>query len=649
MKNYAMLKETPGQRAHFSYPGSYLVLYENAENCGIGIKILKISQDRNAALVSPGFLSLTVLREGREVFSPDSPVETTFEPEVISSLWHGDDLTVCGRYFFLDAHTLQFSVEIKVEVDMDGLELKLASRLNQNALTSAYWLDGNVSFGSATLKSPDSRSTMPFSTIYWAFLMMDEWGTLPSGSEDLSKNLKVPSMKAGQTLTFYVIMPFALNNPGFFREKLAAGLLFYAKADRQLPRIRQARKKLFSELPALPVPWLKENKLYYHAVTALLNNTLQPNQSEFNGTSFNGRTACYPCKGGYDGCWYWDSAFHVTAMSRFAPEKARDNAAIHLENLTVESAPGWVLPNTSWADGASSFGWVKGITVQPPFMIWALGKYFSHTRDIEFIRQHYSTLVKMHRWWYENRDPEKSGLCGYRNGFESGMDNSSRWLFSGGRRSVSGSTAIHRAQKPMLHLKAVDLNSFLLIEKRQLAGFAELLGKKQEAITFQQEIETLEKLISEYLYDAKRNIFVDYDWARKKHSPVIAISSFMPLWAGVTLREDLAEQMLKNYLLNEDYFYGDYPFPSVSFADPDFDSRAMWRGGVWMNFNYFCIRALRRYGFNQEIDRIKRKIFKMVKSNPSIGEWYDSRNGRTLSKQEFGWTAAFLIELLNEK
>ena len=123
----------------------------------------------------------------------------------------------------------------------------------------------------------------------------------------------------------------------------------------------------------------------------------------------------------------------------------------------------------------------------------------------------------------------------------------------------------------------------------------------------------------------------------------------MPLWAGVTLREDLAEQMLENYLLNEDYFYGDYPFPSVSFADPDFDSQAMWRGGVWMNFNYFCIRALRRYGFNQEIDRIKRKIFKMVKSNPSIGEWYDSRNGRTLSKQEFGWTAAFLIELLNEK
>jgi ribonuclease D len=73
------------------------------------------------------------------------------------------------------------------------------------------------------------------------------------------------------------------------------------------------------------------------------------------------------------------------------------------------------------------------------------------------------------------------------------MDNSSRWLFSGGRRSVSGSTAIHRAQKPMLHLKAVDLNSFLLIEKRQLASFAELLGKKQ-AKTVTCTLETAKKI-----------------------------------------------------------------------------------------------------------------------------------------------------------
>lgn len=648
MKNYAILKETSEGRAHFSFPGSYLVLYENADISGLGIKILKISLDRSAALVSPCFLSLSVSQSGKQIITSDSLVETTFEPEVISSIWRGNGIKVHGQYFFLDEHTLQFSGEIKAELDADDLELKFNSTLNDKTLSGSYWEDGGVSLGTVIVKSPDARSTMPFSSIYWAYIMAPEWQTSSSETGSWQKSMKIKKLKTEHTLRFHVVIPFALNNPGFFREKLAAGKEYLTLANRQLRRERKARKKLFSDLPALPTRWMKAGRIYRHAVNVLLNNTLQPNMLEFNGISFNGHTACYPCKGGYDGCWYWDSAFHVMALSRFAQDLARDNAAIHLENISPEGAAGWVLPNTSWVNGVSSFGWTKGIISQPPFMIWALGKYLSNTKDIQFIRQHFSTMIKMHRWWYEHRDPEKSGLCGYRNGFESGMDNSPRWLFSEGRRRGSSETSVQRAQKPMLHLKAVDLNSFLLIEKMQLANFAELIGNNEDAASFRLEAEALEKMICEFLYDETRNIFVDYDFKRNKHSPVIAISSFMPLWAGVRMPDELAKKMLKNYLLSNKFFYSDYPFPSVSFADPDFDSKAMWRGGIWMNFNYFCVRALRRYGFDDEINQIKRKIFKMVKDNPSIGEWYDSKNGTTLSKQEFSWTAAFLIELLNE-
>ena len=123
-------------------------------------------------------------------------------------------------------------------------------------------------------------------------------------------------------------------------------------------------------------------------------------------------------------------------------------------------------------------------------------------------------------------------------------------------------------------MKAVDLNSFLLIEKRTLANFADILGDASAAASWRKEADNLATLIIERHYDAVRNIFVDYDYKRKLHSPVLAISSLMPLWAGVTLAKEKAHSMLENYLLNKEYFYGEYPFPSVAFNDPDFDPKA---------------------------------------------------------------------------
>lgn len=648
-ENYAVLRETPERRAHFSSPGSYLVLYENAECQGIGIKTLKISLDRNAGLLSKNFLSVTLNDRSGELCNRKTAVETVFKPESISSTWKSEGLHVSGRYFFLDMHTLQFAGEIGSEVSRDDLSIEISGDLVKDIKFGGYCMNEDLLTGHAMLKSPDYRSTMPFHNMHWAFLSDRPLSKQFSDSDKSFRCvLTVGQLKAGEIFKFNFIIPFAMNNPGFFRERLTSARKHLASAGKNYAVRQEEAKRFFDGLPPLESKLEKWRMLYEHAVTALMNNTLKPSPLEFNGGSFGSHTGCYPCKGGYDGCWYWDSAFHVAALSRFAPDLARDNAEIHLENINPDGAAGWILPNTSWKNGDSGFGHVNGITSQPPFMTWALGKYYSHTGDRDFIAKWYPKLITMHRWWYSCRDADQSGLCEYRNGFESGLDNSSRWLFQDGKRVVAD-VAMTRAQLPTQHLKAVDLNSFLLIEKRTLANFADILGDSSAAASWRKEADKLAGLIIERHYDPDRNIFVDYDYKRKLHSPVLAISSFMPLWAGVPLAKEKAHSMLENYLLNKEYFYGEYPFPSVAFNDPDFDPKAMWRGGIWMNFNYFAVRAMRRYGLDCEITAVKNRIFKYAFNNPSIGEWYDAFTGETLSKQEFGWTSAFLIELLFEK
>ena len=40
--------------------------------------------------------------------------------------------------------------------------------------------------------------------------------------------------------------------------------------------------------------------------------------------------------------------------------------------------------------------------------------------------------------------------------------------------------------------------------------------------------------------------------------------------------------------------------PSISRSQPEFYSKDMWRGPVWININYLIARGLERYGFREE-------------------------------------------------
>ena len=57
------------------------------------------------------------------------------------------------------------------------------------------------------------------------------------------------------------------------------------------------------------------------------------------------------------------------------------------------------------------------------------------------------------------------------------------------------------------------------------------------------------------------------------------------------------------------------PISTIAQTDKMF-STDMWRGGVWLNLNYFVIKGLMNYGYNELAEELKNKTIEMV------NKWY---------------------------
>ncbi len=127
------------------------------------------------------------------------------------------------------------------------------------------------------------------------------------------------------------------------------------------------------------------------------------------------------------------------------------------------------------------------------------------------------------RAWFRGYRLTRDFYQGDRAMRESGFDTSDRFgPFSG---------ATH-------HYAPVCLNSLLYRYERDMAHFAHLLGRPQDARLWDRRANARAAAIERYLWQPKLGVFADYDFVRGKPSTYAFITSLYPLWAGVATREE---------------------------------------------------------------------------------------------------------------
>lgn len=368
------------------------------------------------------------------------------------------------------------------------------------------------------------------------------------------------------------------------------------------------------------------------------------------------------------GFWAWDTWKQAVGVSKFDPALAQSQIRSMFDYQVKASSPtrpqdaGMIPDVLFYNDPARGGGNWNERNSKPPLAAWAVWQTYRRGGDAAFLREMYPKLAAYHAWWYRNRDHDHDGLAEYgatvdplnnseeerrlAAAWESGMDNAPRFDAERGTAMLENRDASGRLVGYSLNQESVDLNSYLVAEKRYLATIARRLGDRRAAARYEAQARELTGKVRARMYDPASAFF--YDSGIETGKPLTergrGIEGAIPLWAGVAARDQGAA--VRGRLVDPAEFATKVPFPTVSKSSPYFQPTEYWRGPVWLDQAYFSLVGLRRYGYAADArglaDRLRSSASGLLGDRP-IMENYDPTTGAPLNSTNFSWSAALLL------
>jgi len=396
--------------------------------------------------------------------------------------------------------------------------------------------------------------------------------------------------------------------------------------------------------------------------------------------------------------WNWDSALIALGLSHFDLPRAYDEIRSLLSgqwqdgmvpSVVYHSAPSDYFPNPAFwqienSPSAPSVP-TTGIT-QPPLLATVVRMIDSRHPNPDFIREVYPALLRWHRWLHTARDADGSALACIIHPWESGTDDSPRWLHlfeaiqpealpefhRGDTRHVAATERPNRADYERF-IYLIDVFRKLNYEPRALLADSPFLAQDIlfNAILYRAD-EDLRALavsvgepteeIDDWLSRVKLNfdtrfwhedvgLYYDYDLRTGQPIPVNTASTFLPLFAGLP-SEQQAQRLVEEHLLNpKEYALGvgvNHWVTTTAKSEPTWEPRRYWRGPVWIIMNWLIMEGLRRYGYDDLVEMIRRDTLSLVETS-GFREYYDARDGSGCGSTDFSWSAALTFELTKDQ
>jgi len=347
----------------------------------------------------------------------------------------------------------------------------------------------------------------------------------------------------------------------------------------------------------------------------------------------------------FNGFWSWDSWKHAVGLSFYNSELAKKQLKLMFD---FQSEDGFIVDCVFRDTLIEKHNYRD---TKPPLSVWAVAKIYEKDKDIDFIKYMYPKLKLYHEWWYNKRDHDQDGLCEYGSTdgslvaakWESGMDNAIRFDNSKIVKNGEGAYSINQ--------ESVDLNAYLYAEKLYLATLATVLKKTQDAQKFTTEAAALKIKIQTQFYDVNDGWFYDTTLDGNTYIKGEGSEGWTALWAKAATQEQA--EAVKTKMMNPKKFYTKVPFQTMSADHAKFNPlKGYWRGPNWLDQAYFGVKSLRNYGFNKEANNATIQILKgaegVLGKGQSIRENYHPLTGKGLNAQNFSWSAAHIILLLQK-
>ena len=345
--------------------------------------------------------------------------------------------------------------------------------------------------------------------------------------------------------------------------------------------------------------------------------------------------------------WLWDSVFHAIGHRHLNTELAE---SLILALFDVQRDDGFI-PHMAKPYEISS-------VTQPPVIAWGAYLVYEKSGNRTFLEAVLKHNKEFLLWCSKNRrksakelyswhtNPELNNRCD-----ESGMDNSPRFDTSS-------------------DLFAIDFSCYMANEARFMKKIAIELGDKENSEFFDKWYKKIKADINNTLWCEDDGFYYDYDIPNHCLNKIHSVASFLPVFAGVC--DERQCKRIVAHLENPEEFGTEFPIPSISATDKTFGSD-MWRGPVWINYNYMISKGLTEYGYHPLSQKIESKTLNVINEwynrTGTVYEFYDSENRippfcfnrkgtvvepydfrvKYQSIRDYGWSITLAFDLLNNK
>jgi hypothetical protein len=404
--------------------------------------------------------------------------------------------------------------------------------------------------------------------------------------------------------------------------------------------------------------------------------------------------------------WLWDSCFTAIGVARYDPARA----AAEMRSLFRGQWTNGMLPHMIFGEQSSDIAskeiWQSrrhplaprdldtSCITQPPLAavaVWRVGGALPGPEREAFWTELFPKVVAYHRWLYDERDPDGTGLVTLIHPWECGLDTTPPWMnalqqmdlpawldlglklraarlvrlfrrdthyLPANERSSDddGLRMLVLAARARKHGFALDstpagddvliqdlaFNALLVFANSALTRIADALGHPIDiplATTMQRTTRALD-----YLWHDETAQYYSRDATEGRLLLSPTVATFLPLLSP----ELPAHRVTRLVALLEDAasFGLPHPVPSVPRNSPDFQELRYWKGPTWVNMNWLIREGLRSHGHDDAAERLRDATLAMVES-AGLFEYFSPLTGDGHGAPDFSWTAALTVDMLD--
>ncbi|AFY94139.1 trehalase family glycosidase [Chamaesiphon minutus] len=204
----------------------------------------------------------------------------------------------------------------------------------------------------------------------------------------------------------------------------------------------------------------------------------------------------------------------------------------------------------------------------------------------------------------------------------------------------------------IIHYVPVCLNVLLYQMEQDIATLYEIVEQSETAQTWRERAIDRHERIDRFLWDEDAGQYFDYNFSTGDRRPYEFATTFYPLWAGIASTEQ-AQRVVQNL--------DRFEMPGGLQTSTHISGNQWDAPFGWAPLQLFAVQGLRRYGYQEDAERLARKFIAMLvqefTSTGTLVEKYDvcacSADvsaeilfGYSSNEVGFGWTNGVFLELL---